>query len=137
MSRPSCPGKVSKSHRDSSNPIDFVRNEDLEPGVAGSVWARLRCRLVEGEDTAPISVLATLSDFASGTGNDMDYAKYTSINPDLSIHILREPRSEWIGIRGLTRRARDGIGQSAATIYDLEGPVANVTASLLLDRRSD
>ena len=36
----------------------------------------------------------------------MDYTKYTSINPDLTIH-------------------------------DLEGPIANVSASLLLDRRSD
>jgi len=83
----------------------------------------------------PILQLATLSDFASGTGNDMDYSKYTSINPDLTIHVLREPRSEWIGFRGLTRRAKDGIGQSHATIHDLDGPIANVSASLLLDRR--
>jgi hypothetical protein len=48
--------------------------------------------------------LATLADFAGGTGNDMDYSKYTSINPDLTIH-------------------------------DLEGPIANVSASLLLDQR--
>jgi hypothetical protein len=95
----------------------------------------MRCRLTEGEDTAPILRLATLADFASGTGNDMDYAKFTSINPDLTIHVLREPRSEWIGIRGLTRRAEDGIGQSHATIHDLQGPIANVSASLLLDRR--
>lgn len=117
------------------NAIDFIRDDSPKPGVPATVWARLRCRLTEGEDTAPILLLATLADFASGTGNDMDYEKYTSINPDLTIHVLRDPRSEWIGIRGLTRRAEDGIGQSHATIYDLEGPIANVSASLLLDRR--
>lgn len=117
------------------NAIDFVREDAPKPGEPATVWARMRCRLMEGEDTAPILRLATLADFASGTGNDMDYAKYTSINPDLTIHVLREPRSEWIGIRGLTRRAEDGIGQSHATIHDLEGPIANVSASLLLDRR--
>jgi len=117
------------------NAIDFVRDDSPKPGEPATVWARLRCRLIEGEDTAPILQLATLADFASGTGNDMDYAKYTSINPDLTIHVLREPRSEWIGIRGLTQRAGDGIGQSHATIHDLEGPIANVSASLLLDRR--
>jgi hypothetical protein len=90
---------------------------------------------MEDEDTEPIEQLATLADFASGTGNHMDFTRYSSINPDLSIHILREPRSEWIGIRGMSQRANDGIGQSIATLHDLEGPVATVSATLLLDDR--
>lgn len=119
----------------------FIRAVDIETemasecGVPASLWARLRCRLVEGEDTTPIERLATIVDFASGTGNAMDYTKYTSINPDLTIHVLREPRSEWIGLRGTTLRAEDGIGQSASVVYDLDGPIARVQASLLLDRR--
>jgi len=117
------------------NAVDSSRDESPKSGEYSTVWLRLRCRLTEGEDTAPILRLATLADFASGTGNDMDYAKYTAINPDLTLHVLREPRSEWIGIRGRTRRAADGIGQSLATVHDLEGPIANVSASLLLDRR--
>lgn len=117
------------------NAIDFVRDAAIRPGEPANVWARLRCRLVVGEEIDPILRLATLADFASGTGNDMDYTKFSAINPDLTIHVLREPRSEWIGIRGLTRRAEDGIGQSLATLYDLEGPIAHVSASLLLDRR--
>ena len=79
--------------------------------------------------------LATLVDFVSVTGNAMDYTKYTSINPDLTIHVLREPRSDWIGIRGTTLRAIDGVGQSSGHVYDLEGEVAQVQASLLLDHR--
>jgi len=117
------------------NAVDFVRNEPLEPGEPPSLWVRLRCRLVEGEETSPIERLATLADFASGTGNDMDFTKYTSINPDLTIHIVRAPRSDWLGIRGVTQRAVDGIGQSVATIHDLEGPIATGQACLLLDRR--
>lgn len=119
----------------------FIRAVDIqseipkECGVAATLWTRLRCRFAEGEETTPIVRLATLGDFASGTGNAMDYTKYTSINPDLTIHVLREPRSDWIGMRGTTLRATDGIGQSAATVYDLDGPVAHVQASLLLDRR--
>ena len=117
------------------NAIDFSREDPPKSGEPSTVWVRLRCRLTEDEDTAPILRLATLADFASGTGNDVDYSKYTSINPDLTIHVLRAPRSEWLGIRGITRRAGDGIGQSSAIIHDLEGPIANVSASLLLDRR--
>ena len=115
--------------------VDLSSTYDERCGEPSTLWSRLRCPLAEGEVTSPIVRLATLADFASGTGNQMDYTKYTSINPDLTIHALREPRSGWIGIRGSTLRAGDGIGQSAATLYDLEGPIANVQASLLLDHR--
>ena len=115
--------------------VDLAREDDFEPGGLANVWVRLRCRLMQGEETTPIERLATLVDFASGTGNPMDYARYSSINPDLSIHVLRVPRSDWIGIRGITLRADDGIGQSSATIHDLKGPIATAQASLLLDRR--
>jgi hypothetical protein len=115
--------------------VDIQSDAPVECGVPANLWARLRCRFVEGEEPSPIVRLATLADFASGTGNAMDYTKYTSINPDLTIHVLREPRSDWIGLRGVTRRAADGIGQSASVAHDLDGEVARVQASLLLDRR--
>lgn len=118
-----------------SRAVDIESEMPIACGVPASCWARLRCRFMEDEETSPVVRLVTLVDFASGTGNAMDYEKYTSINPDLSIHILREPRSDWIGLRGVTLRAEDGIGQSASIIYDLEGPIGRVQASLLLDRR--
>lgn len=123
------------------NDPGFIRAVDIQSEMPkttsepATLWARLRCRFMQGEPTAPIVALASLCDFASGTGNAMDYSSYTSINPDLTIHVLREPRSDWIGIRGTTHRARDGIGQSIARVHDLDGEVARVQASLLLDRR--
>lgn len=120
----------------------FVRSVELgsfqtsvRDGVPATVWARLLCRVVEGEDPSPTVRMATLVDFASGTGSSLDYVRYTSINPDLTIHVLREPRSEWIAIHGATWFAADGIGQSSAAIYDEQGRIAGVHASLLLDRR--
>jgi len=118
-----------------SNAVEFVHEDGTENGEPSNVWARLKCRLMQNEPIEPIVRLATLADFASGTGNHMDYTKYTAINPDLSIHVIREPRSDWIGIRGISRRAEDGIGQSVATMHDLEGPIATVQACLLIDKR--
>ena len=115
--------------------IDFVPGRPRRCGEPATTWSRLRCRVAAGEDPSPIERLAAVVDFASGTGNAMDYERYTSINPDLSVHVLRPPRSEWIAIRGLTHRAGDGIGQSEALVHDLEGPIARVAACLLLDRR--
>lgn len=120
----------------------FVRSVELSSfqtsvrdGVPATVWARLLCRVVDGVAPSPTVRLATLVDFASGTGSTLDYTRYTSINPDLTIHVLREPKTDWIAIHGATGFADDGIGQSAATIYDEEGQVASVLACLLLDRR--
>jgi hypothetical protein len=118
-----------------SNAAEFAGDDEPENGGPSNLWARLKCRLMQNEPLEPIVQLATLADFASGTGNDLDYSKYSSINPDLSIHVIREPRSDWIGIRGISRRADDGIGQSLATLHDLEGPIATVQACLLLDKR--
>ncbi|HPG27220.1 MAG: thioesterase family protein [Spirochaetaceae bacterium] len=116
--------------------VDIVTEGASVCGEPVNLWTRLRCPLVAGEAIDPVERLATLVDFASGTGNAMDYTRFTAINPDLSIHVLREPRSDWIGVRGVSLRSGDGIGQSAAWIHDLEGPVARVQASLLLDRRA-
>ncbi|MEZ4332644.1 MAG: thioesterase family protein [Myxococcota bacterium] len=120
----------------------FVRSVELgsfqtsvRDGVPTTVWARLLCRVVAGVAPSPTVRLATLVDFASGTGSALDYARYTSINPDLTIHVLREPRTEWIAIHGATCFADDGVGQSTATIYDEQGRIAGVQACLLLDRR--
>ena len=117
------------------NAAEFAPGDEPENGGPSNLWVRLKCRLMQNEPLEPIVQLATLADFASGTGNHLDYTKYTSINPDLSIHVIREPCSDWIGIRGISRRAADGIGQSLAMLHDLEGPIATVQASLLLDKR--
>ncbi len=120
----------------------FVRSVELaslqksvRDGVAATVWARLLCRVVEGEDPSPTVRMATLVDFASGTGSSLDFSRYFSINLDLTIHVLREARSEWIAIHGATWFACDGIGQTSADIYDEQGRISGVQASLLLERR--
>lgn len=115
--------------------VEIRLDRPPETGLAAHAWARLRCAFVENEPTPPIVQLAALADFASGTGNVLDYTRYSAINPDLGIHVLREPRSPWIGVRATTWRAADGAGLSAAELFDLEGPIGRAEASLLLDRR--
>ena len=83
--------------------LDFLRTRVATRSEAGVIWARLRVPLVEGEAVTPFVRLATLCDFASGTGNPIDFTRFTSINPDLSLHVLRAPRGEWIGLRGAQR----------------------------------
>ena len=114
---------------------EIVPNQDLVAGEYSTFWSKLRCRVFAGEEPTGIERLAAVVDFASGAGNAMDYTRFSSINPDLTVHILKEPRSDWIAIRGRTLRAIDGIGMSHATIHDLKGPITEASGSLLLGER--
>ena len=110
---------------------EFARDARPLPRLATTV----RVPLVEGEAVTPLVRLATLCDFASGAGNALDFTRFTSINPDLSLHVLREPRGEWIGIAAQSEIEADGVGQSHATLFDAEGAVARALVSLLVERR--
>ena len=115
--------------------VDFARARVPVGGRDGVIWTRLRVPLVEGEEVTPFVRLATLCDFASGAGNALDFARFTSINPDLSLHVLREPRGEWLGIAARSEIEADGVGQSQATLFDAEGALARALVSLLVERR--
>lgn len=129
------PGPPQALSRDGLAIPGFVRAVDFgwatDPGSNGVVmWSRLRLPLVAGETPTPFVQLATLADFASGAGNDLDFERFVSINPDLTLHIEREPRSDWIGLSGSTEIRADGTGQSLGTLFDLEGRIARAQASL-------
>ncbi len=116
--------------------VDFDRRPfGARAGEHGVAWTRLRCPVVAGEETSPLVRLAALADFASGLGNPLDFARYVSINPDLTLHVLREPVGEWIALDCVTELGDDCIGQSLAAAHDREGPIARIQTSLLLDRR--
>jgi hypothetical protein len=115
--------------------VEFQRWQLPERDAGGVTWVRLRVPLVEGEDVTPFVRLATICDFASGTGNALDFQRFTSINPDLSLHMLREPRGEWIGLRAWSEVEAGGIGVSHATLFDEAGVVARALVSLLVERR--
>lgn len=115
--------------------LEFLRSVPPQPGAAGVSWARMKVPFVAGEETTPFVRLALLCDFASGTGNALDFRHFTSINPDLSLHVRRLPRGEWIGIQARSHLEPDGIGQSHATLFDDEGAVARALVSLLVEPR--
>jgi len=122
----------------------FVRSVELRnvTGVHGLggprfVYVRLRCPLVAGAAPDPVTACVTLVDYISGLANPIDFLAYTSINPDLTLHLLRAPVGDWIGLDAWTDLASDGIGQSEARVFDLQGRIGRVATSLVVDRRPE
>jgi hypothetical protein len=116
--------------------LDFRSQGVRERGAwSAAVWCRLRVAVVEGETPSPCVRLAAAADFTSGIANPLDLEHYVAINPDLTLHVEREPSSEWLGVEGETQVCSEGMGQSMGSVFDLEGRVARVQASLFIDRR--
>ena len=108
----------------------------LSGGTPSKTWVRLTVPFVRGEDTSPLVNLMAMSDFTSGMASFLPYDQYVSINPDLTIHVLRYPTSDHIGIDAETWADADGIGQSRAQLFDESGLCALSNASLFIETRN-
>lgn len=137
--------QLSRPRRFGSDPVyvpGYIRAVDLrrqsqqprngEPNVC---WSRLRCPVVEGEPTSPLEALGAQVDFVSGMANGLDFTRYVSINPEVTLHVLRPPEGEWIGIEAVTTLSPDGVGYSRGTVHDLRGPIGHASASLYVAPR--
>lgn len=110
---------------------------EIRGGAPTIAWARLKLPLVAGESTSPLQNLACIGDFTSGLANYVNMERYTSPNADLSYHLVRYPRSEWIGFDAATVVGDTGIAQSRCRMFDEEGFVGTGAATLVVASRPE
>jgi Thioesterase-like superfamily len=104
-------------------------------GGPSTAWFRLRVPLVAGEDPSPLQRLAAAGDFGNGISSTVSWDEYQFINPDLTLHVDREPVGEWICLQAQTIIAPDGIGIAESILYDERGRVGRATQALLIAPR--
>lgn len=130
-------------YRDLPHSPGFLRAIEMRrfpvPGTPEGVfgyWIRALPPLVEGEETLPLSRLAIAGDFANSIGVLIDHTAVSTINADVSVQVLRSPRSDAVAVVGDTRFALDrGLGISVAELHDAEGVCAVATTSQLVQSR--
>lgn len=106
-----------------------------EPGVPTTAWMRLTCPLVSGEDPTPLEQAVAIADVANGIGARLDPDAFSFPNTDLSVHLYQPPSGSWYGLAAETSVGTDGIGMSAATLYDVTGPLGRVAQTVLVQPR--
>ncbi len=104
------------------------------PGPA-TVWGRLRYPLVPGEETGPLERLLAVADSGSGVSGELDFARWHFINPELTVHLHREPAGEWICLDAETTISPGGAGLATTVLSDTTGPLGIGTQSLLVAPR--
>jgi hypothetical protein len=104
-----------------------------------AVWIRLHASVVPGESPSGVQRAAAAADFGNGVSGGLPFDRFVYINPDLTVHLLRPPVGEWIGMRTAsyygTQDASTGAGFAESALYDAEGRVGRSVQSLLLDER--
>jgi hypothetical protein len=111
-----------------------VHGEFGVPGPA-TVWSRLRYPLVPGEQASPLQRVLAVADSGNGLASELDIAKWQFINPELTVHLHRDPVGEWICLAAWTTISTGGAGLASSVLSDLEGPIGSGAQSLLITPR--
>jgi acyl-coenzyme A thioesterase PaaI-like protein len=108
-----------------------------DPGApgAGRVWMRLRHPLLAGQALTPLARLAATADFGNGVSAALPFGRFLFINADLTIHLQRQPRGEWIGLDARTLLHDGGTGLAESVLHDVHGPVGRAFQTLVVQPR--
>src|SRR5690625_3097389 len=109
-------------------PGGFIRSiqarkfPDHAPGH-GRVWITTDIDVIEGEPTSPFAKLIGLTDTANGLAPlaEPSTENVFFANVDLTIHFLREPVGEWLGLAIAANIGKTGGGITSAVLYDTDG----------------
>lgn len=100
-----------------------------------AAWFRLRRPIIEGKEATPIERVAVAADSANGLSSVLDFRRYSFVNNDLTINLLRPARGEWICVDARTLLADGGGGLAEARLFDTEGLIGRATQSLTIRLR--
>ena len=100
-----------------------------------AAWFRLRHPLVEGEDPSGYQRVAVAADSGNGLSAVLDFSRYSFVNADLTLNLLRRPVGQWVCIDARTLLAPNGCGLAESQIFDEAGLIGRATQSLAVRAR--
>jgi Thioesterase-like superfamily len=106
----------------------------LEPGPA-TVWMRMGCQLVAGEEPTPLQRTLVAADVGNGISAVLDWRRFLFVNVDLSVHLERMPEGEWICVDAVTLPQPQGIGTAESVLSDERGRIGRAAQALLIAER--
>jgi Thioesterase-like superfamily len=112
-----------------------VAGSASSPGPA-TVWSRMRYPLVPDEEPGPLERVLATADSGNGVSWELNLKRWHFINPELTVHLHREPAGEWICLDAQTAISPGGAGLATSVLSDAEGPVGVGAQSLLVAPRN-
>jgi len=112
--------------------VRFARGQWMESGPAFA-WIRLRHHVTADRAPSPLQRAVAAADFSNGLSAVLPLGRWLFVNPDLTVHVQRQPEGEWIGVDAVTRLGDRGTGVAHSTLYDERGYVGSAVQSLLVE----
>ncbi len=100
-----------------------------------AIWFRLRRPLLENEEPSAYQRVAVAADSGNGISAILDFSRYSFLNLDLTINLLRKPVGEWICLEARTLLGTNGCGLAESMLYDVQGLIGRATQSLAIRAR--
>jgi hypothetical protein len=98
-------------------------------------WMRMRGQLVAGEAPSPLSRVLAAADSGNGVSVVLPIDRYTFINPDLTVTLLRPLRGEWVCLDAIALPESAGIGLADTRLWDSSGVIGRGTQTLVIAAR--
>lgn len=112
--------------------LRFVRGSFDVPGPAAA-WFRLLMPVVAGEDPSPAQRVAVAADSGSGIGAALAFGRYRYVNPEITIHLARQPVGELVAVQSGTLLSTVGSGVTTSRLSDVDGVVGQSSAALFVE----
>ena len=101
-----------------------------------AAWFRLRRPLVEDEAPTGYQRVAVAADSGNGLSSVLDWSRFSFVNADLTINLLRRPLGEWICVDARTLLSPNGCGLAESQLFDEAGLIGRATQTLAVRARS-
>ena len=100
-----------------------------------AAWFRLRHPLVNGEEPSPYQRVAVAADSGNGISAALDFSRYSFVNCDLTVNLLRRPVGAWICLQARSAFGDKGCGVAESALYDETGLIGRATQTLAVRLR--
>ncbi len=111
-----------------------VRPQPETPGRA-RFWLNSDLELIAGETVSNTARVLGLIDVANGVTARAKPTEVLFPNLDLTAHLFRAPRSQWIGLDGHGSFGPDGAGLTHCILHDEDGPFGSFAQVLTVRPR--
>ena len=103
-------------------------------GEAGpaAAWIRLTKPVIAGTNNSPAQIAAAAGDFCNGLSTALSN-DWLFMNSDLTVHIGRCPKGEWVALEARSHYSELGRGVAAGSLWDEETWVGRSAQTLFLD----